>query len=69
MLVEFLTQRTYEFYVEGKHMGDYRRYPKDLPFLVPAGTAYRKPNVPAYSDGTCWPISIQELTNNPNLHP
>ena len=69
VLVEFLTQRTYEFYVEGKHMGDYRRYPKDLPFLVAAGTPYRKPNVPAYSDGTCWPISIQELTNNPNLHP
>ena len=69
VLVEFLTQRTYEFYVEGKHMGDYRRYPKDLPFLAPAGTAYRKPNVPAYSDGRCWPISIQEITNNPNLHP
>jgi hypothetical protein len=50
-------------------MGDYRRYPNDLPFLVPAGTTYRKPNVPAYSNGTCWPISIQELTNNPNLHP
>ncbi len=69
VLVEFLTQRTYEFYVEGKHMGDYRRFPNDLPFLVPAGTVYRKPNVPAYGDGKCWPISIQELTNNPNLHP
>jgi hypothetical protein len=69
VLVEFLTQRTYEFYVEGKHMGDFRRYPKDLPFLVPSGTPYRKPNVPSYSDGTCWPIPIQELTNNPNLHP
>ena len=68
VLVEFLKQRTYEFYVEGKHMGDYRRYPNDLPFLVPAGTPYRKPNVPAYSDGKCWPIPIEELTNNPNLH-
>jgi hypothetical protein len=67
VLVEFLVQRTYEFYVEGKHMGDYRRYPNDLPFMTPAGTAYRKPNVPAYSSGKCWPISIQELTNNPNL--
>jgi len=69
VLVEFLTQRTYEFYVEGKHMGDYRRHPNELPFLVPAGTPYRKPNVPAYSNGKCWPISIQEVTNNPNLHP
>jgi hypothetical protein len=67
VLVEFLVQRTYEFYVEGKRMGDYRRYPNDLPFLTPVGTPYRKPNVPAYSDGKCWPISIQELTNNPNL--
>ncbi len=69
VLVEFLTQRTYEFYVEGKHVGDYRRFPNDLPFLVAAGTVYRKPNVPSYGDGKCWPIPIQELTNNPNLHP
>jgi len=67
VLVEFLKQRTYEFYVEGKHMGDFRRYPNDLPFLVPAGTPYRKANVPAYSDGLCWPISIQEKSNNPNF--
>jgi hypothetical protein len=69
VLVEFLTQRTYEFYVEGKHMGDLRRYPNDVPFLVASGTPYRKPNVPSYGNGTCWPIPIQELTNNPNLHP
>lgn len=72
VLVEFLTQRTYEFYVEGKHMGDLRRYPNDLPFLTPAGTPYRKPNVPAYSSGynnkLCWPISAAETANNPN-HP
>src|SRR3954471_1467867 len=42
VLVEFLKQRTYEFYVEGKRMGDFRRYPNDLPLLVPTGTAYRK---------------------------
>jgi hypothetical protein len=69
VLVEFLTQRTYEFFVEGKRMGDYRRFPNDLPFLVATGTVYRKPNVPSYGDGKCWPIPIQELTNNPNLHP
>ena len=69
VLTEFLTQRTYEFYVEGKHMGDLRRWPNNLPFQTPPGTPYRKANVPAYSNGTCWPLSIQELTNNPNLHP
>jgi hypothetical protein len=67
VLVEFLKQRTYEFYVEGKHMGDLRRYPNDLPFLVPTGTPYRKANVPSYADGVCWPISIQEKSNNPNF--
>lgn len=67
VLVEFLRQKTLDFYVEGKRMGDYRRYPTQLPFLVPAGTAYRKPNVPAYSNGLCWPLPIQERTNNPNL--
>jgi len=70
VLVEFLKQRTYEFYVEGKHMSDFRRYPNDLPFLVAAGTPYRKANVPAYGNGLCWPISIQEKSNNPNFaHP
>jgi hypothetical protein len=67
VLVEFLRQKTLDFYVEGKRMGDYRRHPTQLPFLVPAGTEYRKPNVPAYTDGRCWPLSIQERTNNPNL--
>jgi hypothetical protein len=67
ILVEFLAQKTLDFYVEGKRMGDYRRYPAELPFLVPAGTTYRKPNVPAYSNGRCWPLPIQERTNNRNL--
>ena len=67
ILVEFLTQKTLDFYVEGKRMGDYRRYPAELPFLVPAGTPYRKANVPAYSNGRCWPLPIQERTNNRNL--
>jgi hypothetical protein len=67
VLVEFLRQKTLDFYVEGKRMGDYRRYPTQLPFLVPVGTAYRKPNVPAYSNGRCWPVPIQERTNNPNF--
>jgi hypothetical protein len=67
VLVEFLRQKTLDFYVEGKRMGDYRRYPTQLPFLVPAGTVYRKPNVPAYGNGRCWPLPIQERTNNPNL--
>ncbi len=67
VLVEFLKQRTYEFYVEGKHMGDYRRHPTDLPFLVPTATVYRKPNVPAYSSGRCWPLPLQERSNNPNF--
>jgi len=67
VLVEFLRQKTLDFYVEGKRMGDYRRYPTQLPFLVPAGTTYRKPNVPPYGNGRCWPLPIQERTNNPNL--
>ena len=67
VLVEFLRQKTLDFYVEGKRMGDYRRYPTQLPFLVPVGTAYRKPNVPAYGNGRCWPVPIQERTNNPNF--
>ena len=67
VLVEFLKQRTYEFYVEGKRMSDFRRYPTVLPFIVPTGTPYRKANVPAYGDGLCWPISIQEKQNNPNF--
>ncbi len=67
ILVEFLRQKTLDFYVEGKRMGDYRRHPTDLPFLVPAGTPYRKANVPAYTNGRCWPLPIQERTNNPNL--
>jgi len=67
VLEEFLEQKTRDFFVEGKRMGDYRRHPDGLRTLIPAGTEYHKTGLPAYGDQQCWPIPEEELSNNPNL--
>jgi hypothetical protein len=67
VLEEFLEQRTRDFFLEGKRMGDYRRHPNGLRTLVPAGTPYHKVGLPAYKDLPCWPFPQEELDRNPNL--
>jgi hypothetical protein len=67
VLVEFLVQRTYEFYVEGKRMADFRRHPSETPFLQPPNTPYHKNNYLPYGDQTCWPLPFRETANNPNF--
>jgi hypothetical protein len=69
VLVEFLYQKTIEFFAEGKRMADYRRYPAELPFVQPAGTAYHKPGYAPYGDLTCLPLPFRETANNPNFKP
>ena len=67
VLTEFLEQRSREFFMEGKRMGDLQRYPTALPHLAPAGTPYRKNNYAPYDDKTCLPLPFKEVANNPNF--
>jgi hypothetical protein len=67
--VEFLQQKTLEFFAEGKRMADYRRHPTDLPNVQPAGTAYHKPGYEPYANQTCLPLPFRETANNPHFNP
>jgi hypothetical protein len=67
--VEFLHQKTLEFFAEGKRMADYRRHTDDLPNVQPAGTEYHKPGYEPYADQTCLPLPFRETANNPHFNP
>ena len=42
-LTEFLTQRGFDFFLEGKRMGDFRRHPTNIIGLPVPGSTYWKP--------------------------
>jgi len=67
LLGEFLRQRTIDFWLEGKRMGDLQRHGNLLPGLTPPGNYY-KANVGAVEAGTCYPLPFGEKTANPNIN-
>jgi starch-binding outer membrane protein, SusD/RagB family len=67
LLGEFLRQRTIDFWLEGKRMGDLQRHGNLLPGLTPPGDYY-KANIGAVGTGTCYPIPQSEKTANPNIN-
>jgi hypothetical protein len=69
VLVEFLLQKTLDFFAEGKRMADYRRHPSALLYVQPAGTPYHKTGYAPYGDQSCLPLPFRETANNPNFKP
>ena len=68
VLTEFFTQKGFDFYLEGKRLGDFRRHPANIIGVpVPAST-YWKPGFAPVSNNTCFPLPITEIDNNPNLN-
>lgn len=67
VLAELLDQRARDFWLEGKHTGDYRRHPAATPYVPPAGMPYYKPSQGSFGDLTCVPIPNEERDTNPNL--
>src|SRR6266511_3877499 len=67
VLTEFFTQRGFEFYLEGKRLGDFRRHPANIIGMpVPAST-YWKPGFAPVGSNVCYPLPISETDNNPNF--
>jgi hypothetical protein len=69
VLTELMTQRGYDFYLEGKRLGDFRRNPANVLGVPVTGEAYFKPGFSPIGNATCFPLPIQEVDNNPNLRP
>jgi len=62
---QIMYERRAELFVEGHHLGDYRRY--QLPFVPAAGAIY--PYAPGYVYGNarCFPLPLSERNSNPNI--
>jgi len=66
VLAELMDQRARDFWLEGKRLGDWRRNPDHVPYILPAGSTYYKPGQGTIGDQTCMPMSASETDNNPN---
>lgn len=67
VLEEFLWQKSLDFWLEGKRMGDFRRHPSSIRDMPEPGTAFHKPAAGPIGDQTCFPLPDTETDNNPNL--
>ncbi|MEO7363546.1 MAG: hypothetical protein ABI120_24660 [Gemmatimonadaceae bacterium] len=67
VMKELYTQRAFEFYLEGKHLADFRRSPASTPFITPAGDPYFKPGYANTGTQTCYPLPRAERDNNKNI--
>ena len=69
VLREFYNQRAFEFYLEGKRLGDLRRNPTAISNITAAGGVYFKPGYQAVGAQSCYPLPRTETDNNPNTKP
>ena len=67
VLTELMTQKGFDFWLEGKRLGDFRRNPDNVLYVPVPGAAYFKAGFPAIGNKTCYPLPLQEKDNNPNF--
>jgi hypothetical protein len=67
VLTEFFTQRGFEFYLEGKRLGDFRRHPANIIGVPVPGATYWKPGFAPVGANVCYPLPISETDNNRNF--
>ncbi len=67
VLAELLFQKSLDFFLEGQHLGDFRRNPGLIQGVPVAGSTYFKPGFAPVGSQTCIPLPITETDNNPNF--
>lgn len=67
VLAELMTQKAFDFYLEGKRLADFRRVPAAIKSMTPAGGTYFKPGYANVGNQTCYPLPRVERDNNPNM--
>jgi hypothetical protein len=67
ILAELMDQRARDFWLEGKHLGDYLRNPDATPFVPAAGTPFYKADQGNFGSLTCLEVPFVEKANNPNF--
>jgi len=68
VLTEFFTQKGFDFYLEGKRLGDFRRFPANIIGVPVPGSVYWKPGFAPVGSDVCYPLPTSEIDNNPNLN-
>ena len=66
ILAELMDQRARDFWIEGKHTGDWRRNPEATPYVSASGTPFFKPAQGNYGTASCLPVPDAERNANPN---
>jgi starch-binding outer membrane protein, SusD/RagB family len=67
VLRELLLQKHLDLWLEGQRMGDFRRNPTAVSYILEPGDNYYKPAVGEVSNQMCWPVPVAEKDNNPNF--
>ena len=67
VLTELMTQRGFDFYLEGHRLADFRRNPANVLFVPVPGATYFKAGFAPIGNKTCYPIPLAEKDNNPNF--
>ena len=67
VLTELMTQKGFDFWLEGHRLGDFRRNPNNVLFVPVPGEPYFKAGFPAIGNKTCYPLPLAEKDNNPNF--
>jgi hypothetical protein len=66
LLRELMEQKARDFWLEGKRIGDLRRLGEGVvPYIIPPGNNYYKPELGLVSNQVCWPVPQGEINNNP----
>jgi len=65
LLDELFEQKARDFWLEGKRVADLRRQGDHLPYVIPPGDNYYKPELGTVSNQVCWPVPDDEYDNNP----
>lgn len=66
LLGELMAQRSIDFWITARRMGDWRRNGDAVPNILPPGPYY-KPELPDVGNQTCLPIPFNERQHNPNF--
>lgn len=67
LLPELMEQKSRDFWLEGKRLGDWARNGDAVPNVIAAGSDYYKPASGPVRDDRCFPLPLAETSNNPNF--
>jgi hypothetical protein len=69
VMTELMTQKGFDFWLEGKRLGDFQRQPAAIIGVPVTGATYFKPGFAPIGAATCYPVPFAETSTNTNYVP